>query len=154
MWSKRLSRSFESSLKRVEPAWPRAGSGSIPLVEERLEVGKRQVDRPACGFRVEVDEREEVVPAKLAPTKSRSSASPGTSRSPSFRPSGSKAIRTIIPVVEEQLVVEKRLVLVEEIHVHRKTTSVVEGVPVTLRSERAEIEREGAALDRAPAARQ
>lgn len=49
---------------------------------------------------------------------------------------------TIIPVVEEQLVVEKRLVLVEEIHVVRRTGTMVQNIPVALRSERAEIERE------------
>jgi stress response protein YsnF len=51
---------------------------------------------------------------------------------------------TIIPVIEEQLVVEKRLVLVEEIHIIRRSETQVEQVPVTLRSERAEIEREEA----------
>ncbi|HYW17503.1 MAG TPA: DUF2382 domain-containing protein [Allosphingosinicella sp.] len=47
-----------------------------------------------------------------------------------------------IPVVEERLVVERKLVLVEEIHVVRRTRTATEDVPVTLRSERAEIERE------------
>jgi uncharacterized protein (TIGR02271 family) len=48
---------------------------------------------------------------------------------------------TIIPVLEEVLVVEKRLVLKEEVHI-RETTSVdaVE-VPVTLRRQHAVVER-------------
>ncbi len=39
---------------------------AIPLVEERLEVGKRQVESGRVKVRVEVDTREEVVPAELA----------------------------------------------------------------------------------------
>lgn len=116
---------------------------TIPLVEERLEVGKRQVETGRVRVRVEVDEREEVVPAKLARDEVEIERIPrnvAVAELPAVRLEGNI---TIIPVVEEQLVVEKRLVLVEEIHVHRKTTSVVEGVPVKLRSERAEIEREG-----------
>jgi stress response protein YsnF len=49
---------------------------------------------------------------------------------------------TIIPVVEELLVVEKALVLVEEIHVRRRTETETVEIPTTLRSERATIERD------------
>lgn len=48
---------------------------------------------------------------------------------------------TIIPLVAEQLVVEKRLVLVEELYLHRVETKETVEVPVELRTERAEIER-------------
>jgi uncharacterized protein (TIGR02271 family) len=50
---------------------------------------------------------------------------------------------TIIPILEEILVVEKRLVLKEEVHV-RQTTAVEDvEVPVTLRRQHAEVERTG-----------
>lgn len=49
---------------------------------------------------------------------------------------------TIIPVVEEILVVEKRLVLREEIHLRQTTTSQSVEVPVSLRKQHAVIERE------------
>jgi stress response protein YsnF len=39
---------------------------AIPLVEERLEVGKRQVESGRVRVRVAVDTREETVPAELA----------------------------------------------------------------------------------------
>ena len=48
---------------------------------------------------------------------------------------------TIISLVEERLVVEKRLFVVEEIHVTRNTTQEHVAVPVTLRATRATIER-------------
>ena len=47
---------------------------------------------------------------------------------------------TIIPLVEEQLVVEKRLVLVEEVRLHRVHTKQTVTVPVDLRAERADVE--------------
>ncbi|HEX9933211.1 MAG TPA: YsnF/AvaK domain-containing protein [Allosphingosinicella sp.] len=114
---------------------------AIPLVEERLEVGKRLVETGRVRVHVAVDEREEVVPAALARDDVEIERVPRNvpiAELPGVRLEGNT---TVIPVVEEQLVVEKRLVLVEEIHIHRKTTTVVEGVPVTLRAERAEIER-------------
>ncbi len=47
---------------------------------------------------------------------------------------------TIIPVVEERLIVQKQLILVEEIRVHRHATSEAVEVPVTLRKQRAVVE--------------
>ena len=46
-------------------------------------------------------------------------------------------------MVEEVVVVEKRLVLVEEIHVRRKVVTDTQHVPILLRSEQAEIEESG-----------
>lgn len=115
---------------------------AIPLVEERLEVGKRQVESGRVKVRVAVDTREEMVPAELARDEIEVRRVPrnvAVAELPGVRLEGDT---TIIPVVEEQLVVEKRLVLVEEIHVVRRTETSVEQIPVTLRSERAEIERE------------
>jgi stress response protein YsnF len=48
---------------------------------------------------------------------------------------------TIIPVVEEIVVVEKRLVLVEEVRIRQITTSEDVTVPVTLRRQTATVER-------------
>jgi stress response protein YsnF len=47
---------------------------------------------------------------------------------------------TIIPVLEEVVHVEKRLVLVEEIHVHRTSRVQQKSIPVTLRKQRVVIE--------------
>lgn len=48
---------------------------------------------------------------------------------------------TIIPVLEERMVVEKRLFLTEEVHVRRIRTSDTVGVPVELRKQHVTIER-------------
>ncbi len=47
----------------------------------------------------------------------------------------------IVPVFEERLVMEKRLYLVEEIHIQIMETEEAVSVPVTLRKQRVEIVR-------------
>ena len=49
---------------------------------------------------------------------------------------------TIVPVLEERLVVEKRLFLVEELHLRRSTRIEQVEIPTTVRRMRVEIERE------------
>jgi stress response protein YsnF len=62
------------------------------------------------------------------------------------------AVRTdgdvsIVPVVEEVLFVEQRLVLKEEIHIRRRLTREVLEMPVKLRRQRAIVERLAADSD-------
>jgi uncharacterized protein (TIGR02271 family) len=117
---------------------------AIPLAEERVAIGKREVESGRVRVRIGVESREELVPAELARDAvaiRRVARNQPLTQVPAVRVEGAT---TIIPVIEEQLVVEKRLVLVEEIHIVRRSETQVEQVPVTLRSERAEIEREEA----------
>ena len=51
---------------------------------------------------------------------------------------------TIVPVLEEVLVVETQLVLKEELHIRRQRTTEAVEVPVQLRKQRAMVERLGA----------
>lgn len=117
---------------------------AIPLVEERFSVEKREVETGRFRVRIAVDQHEERVTEELTRDEIDIEHVPMNvplQEVPTVRLEGST---TIIPVVEEQLVVEKRLVLVEEIHLHRRKTSETQEVPVTLRSERAVVERDGA----------
>jgi uncharacterized protein (TIGR02271 family) len=117
---------------------------AIPLVEERLSIGKRSFEAGRVRVRVTVDERQETVTEPLARDDVQVERVPRNERlteMPHVRLEGST---TIIPVVEEVLVVEKALVLVEEIHVRRRTETEMVEIPTTLRSERATIERDGA----------
>ncbi len=114
---------------------------AIPLVEERLSVSKREIEGARLRVRVSVEEREERLPVTLSHDEVEVERVPKNlplSELPSVRLEGTT---TIIPVVEEMVVVEKRLVLVEEIHVRRKTASSTEEVSIRLRSEQASIER-------------
>jgi uncharacterized protein (TIGR02271 family) len=116
---------------------------AIPLVEERVSIAKRQVEAGRLRVRISVEEREEQVPVELAHDEVEVERIPKNlplSELPGVRLEGNT---TIIPVVEEVVVVEKRLVLVEEIHVRRKTARTTEEIPVTVRSESAAIEGDG-----------
>jgi uncharacterized protein (TIGR02271 family) len=115
---------------------------AIPLVEERLAVSKRQVESGRVRVRISVEEREEQVPVELTHDEVEVERVPRNvpvAELPGVRLEGNT---TIIPVVEEVVVVEKRLVLVEEIHVRRRTASATHDIPVTLRSEQVAIERD------------
>ena len=116
---------------------------AIPLVEERVSIAKRQVESGRLRVRISVEEREERVPVELAHDEVEIQRIPRNlplSELPGVRLEGNV---TIIPVVEEVVVVEKRLVLVEEIHVRRKTARTTQEIPVTVRSESAAIEGDG-----------
>jgi uncharacterized protein (TIGR02271 family) len=118
---------------------------TIPLVEERVVVTKREVETGRLRIKVSVDAREEIFPVELSASEMEVERVPintVVSQVPAVRLEGST---TIIPVVEEVVVVEKRLVLVEEIHVRRKTTTETKQVPVTIRTERVQIDRSGSA---------
>ena len=116
---------------------------AIPLVEERVRVTKREVETGRVRIHVTVDERQEEVPVDLASEEveiERVPVNKAVSQLPSVRLEGTT---TIIPVVEEIVVVEKRLVVVEEIHVRRKSTTETRHIPVTLKSEQVKIDRTG-----------
>jgi len=114
----------------------------IPLVEETARIDKREVRGGAVRVRTAVDTVEEIARAELQGETAE------VTRVPIDREIGEvPQIRTengvtIIPVVEEVLVVEKRLVLKEELHVRRLATMETVEMPVALRKERASIERE------------
>lgn len=115
---------------------------AIPLVEERLSIEKRQVETDRLQVRISVNEREERVPVELAHDEVEINRVPknlAVSDLPAVRHEGNT---TIIPVVEEVVVVEKRLVLVEEIHVRRVSATRTEEIPVLVRSEQASVERD------------
>jgi uncharacterized protein (TIGR02271 family) len=114
---------------------------AIPLVEERLSVAKRQVESGRLRVHVTVDERHENVVHELvrdAVEVERVPRNVPLAEMPTVRLEGTT---TIVPVVEEVLVVEKRLMLVEEIHIRRRSETERREVPVTLRSERATVDR-------------
>jgi stress response protein YsnF len=114
---------------------------TIPVVNERAFIDKRVVEKGVVRVRTLVDEdtawvREDLVSEEVV--VDRVAIGREVKRPPKVRHEGDVMI---IPVVEEVLVVEKRLVLKEELHVRRiaSTLTVEETVPV--RSMRAVVER-------------
>ena len=116
---------------------------AIPLVEERVVVTKREVETGRLRVQVSVEERQDNVPVDLAHDEVeilRVPVNKAVSQLPSVRLEGST---TVIPVVEVVVVVEKRLVVVEEIHIRRKSVTETREIPVTVKSERVRIDRSG-----------
>jgi stress response protein YsnF len=91
---------------------------------------------------VTVDEREEIVTEQLMRDDLQIEHVPKNvrvSEVPQVRVEGNT---TIVPVVKEVVVVEKALMLVEEIRISRHSVAEHREIPVTLRSERAHVERD------------
>jgi len=115
----------------------------IPLVEEEVRIDKRSVVTGKVRVRTVTDTVEEMARATLEGREVEVVRVPidrEVDAAPAVRTEGDVVI---VPVVEEILVVEKRLVLKEELRLQpRKTEETVE-VPVTLRKQRAVVERVG-----------
>jgi len=121
---------------------------SVPVIEEELEVGKRRVEGDRVSVRTVPRERTEVVEQPLESMEveiERIAIDREIDTAPDIRNDGDT---TIIPIVEERLVVEKRLFLREEIHVHRRRVVTQFRQNVTLRSQDVVVERRDAAADR------
>ena len=116
------------------------GSVTIPLMEETLNVTKREVVTGGVRLVKRVTEREETVDEPLLRESVQVERIPINrlvTEAPTSRQEGDTLI---VPVLEEVLVVEKRLMLMEEIRITRTQTEVREPQTVTLRSEEAVIE--------------
>lgn len=114
----------------------------IPVVEETLEVGKRWVETSKITVSKRVHEHEEVVDLPLTKEKVE------VERVPVNRfVEGPLEVRqvgdvTIIPVVEEVLVVQKRYLLKEEVRVVRRREEEPYKQAFALRREEIQIERD------------
>jgi stress response protein YsnF len=115
---------------------------TIPLSAEELLVTKRTVATGKVRIKTVVDKFEEVAREDLKTERieaHRVGIGKEIETIPSVRTEGDT---TIIPVVEEVLVIEKRLVLKEEIHIRRIISKDQVEVPVTVRKQRAVVERD------------
>lgn len=111
----------------------------VPLVEEVLSVGKREVERGGVRITKTVEARDEQVPISLrreAVSVERVPIGQYVDTPPAPRQEGDTLI---VPVFEE--VVIKRILLKEELRITRTTTTVEETQTVTLRREHVQVER-------------
>lgn len=113
---------------------------TIVALREDLEVGKRTVESVVARIHKKVSEREEVVDEPLRLEEAHIERTPVhryLEEPASVRQEGDTLV---VPVMEEVLVVEKRLLLKEEVRITRRARIVREPQRVTLRSEEAVIE--------------
>jgi uncharacterized protein (TIGR02271 family) len=113
----------------------------IPLAEEQIDVSVEQ--RTTGRIRVSTDTHvvEEMATATLEHLDvlvKRIPINQVVDVAPAVRVDGDT---TIVPVLEEVLFVEKRLVLKAEIHIARSRTHETVQMPVTLRRQEATVER-------------
>ena len=115
---------------------------TIPLVEEEISVSKRKSRTGRVRVETRTEQVDELVGADLASTEVEVERVPigrEVDRAPEIRTEGDV---TIVPVLEEVLVVEKRLVLKEELHIRRRVTTGSIEIPISVKKQRAVISRE------------
>jgi len=117
-------------------------AAAIPVLEETLRVDKTIAEPGRVFIRTSVLERTEYADLELhsgEATIARVPVDRVVDAPPAIRQEGDTII---VPVVEEIMVVEKRLLLKEEIHIRRQ--QVVQHIrqPVRLRSEEVSLERQ------------
>lgn len=124
-----------------EPLVPKDEEQVIQLHEEQVEIRKREIERGRVVIHTHVEEREEFAEANLRQdevTVERVPVGIPVETVPSVREEDGVLI---VPVIEEQLVVQTRLILKEEIRITKRTHTELVREPVRLRAERAEVVR-------------
>jgi len=115
----------------------------IPVIEETVRIEKREFESGRVVVHKTVVERDEVVDIILRQqdlSVERVPVGRVVSEAPQTRQEGDTLI---VPILEEVLVVEKRLVLKEELHIRKQSSERTEQKTVRLRSEQVEIEQTG-----------
>ena len=113
----------------------------VPVVEEHLRVGRREVEAGRVRFTKRVLEDEVVVDDVVVREEVEVVRVPVGRQVEAPPPAREEGDTLIIPVLEEVLVVEKRLVLVEELHVRKRRVEERRPQSFTLRKEEVVAER-------------
>ena len=122
-----------------------AGEVLLPLVQEDLVVGKRRVETGRVRVSVNTDVEERVVRETLRSERTelervsinRELANGEAAPAVRQEPDGT----VVVPVLEEVLVVERRLVLKEEIRMRLIAVDEAVEQPMTVRRQHASVER-------------
>lgn len=126
----------EKSEDRVE-----ARENTVPVLEEQATLTTREVTKGGVRVSTRTNYIDEVIPVSLAGEDvdivrvpiGREVAEP-----PGVRDDGESIV---VPVLEEVIITQKKLVLKEELHIKRRRTMRQAEVPVTRRVQTAIVER-------------
>jgi uncharacterized protein (TIGR02271 family) len=129
-----------------------SGPRTIPVTEDVLVVGRRTVDVGTVRVSKTTETRqaivdEPVITEELHIERRRLDRFVSSDEPPPIRTEGDT---TVIPVLEEVLVVEKRLMLREEVRITRVRRAGHSPQEVELRRERVHVERSASAADMPP----
>jgi uncharacterized protein (TIGR02271 family) len=146
-----LSELIRASERRgvTEPRRDSAAEGAddssvvVPVVAERLDVQKRVVEGGGVRIRKTVSEREEIVDEPLMREEVQVKRVPVGRVVDGPVPVRHVGKTMIVSLLEEVLVVEKRLVLKEELHITKEEVETYKPQRFSLRTEEAVIERVG-----------
>lgn len=133
-----------------EPGPDEGGTQRIPLAEERVRIATRETVRGTVRVQLTTEEVEETLRATLRGRRATVERVPigrEVDEAPKVRQEGDVVI---VPVVEEVLVVERRLRLTEELHLRLEPVEEEVEVPVRRRVQHAGISRHDAPPDEIP----
>ena len=136
----------DASLQTGGPAQPEI---TIPLHAEEVSVTKRQTALGTVRVQLHTEARDQAIDEMLSRERvdvQRVAIGRTVDAVPAIREEGDT---TIIPVIEEVLVIERRLVLKEEIRLTRVRTHERHQETVTLREQHATVERTAPRRDHA-----
>lgn len=111
------------------------GEKVIPVIEENLQVEKKVVEEKKLQLTKKVNTEEVTVNIPVIVEKVRVERVPVNKPVDSAPETRQEGDTTIIPVVKEVLVVEKRLMLVEEIHITKERTETESSQKEVIRKE-------------------
>ncbi|HWS90159.1 MAG TPA: YsnF/AvaK domain-containing protein [Pyrinomonadaceae bacterium] len=117
------------------------GAVVVPVVAEQLEVQKRKVEAGGVRIRKTVSEREEVVDEPLMREEVHVRRVPVNKVVDGPVPVRHVGDTMIVSLLEEVLVVEKRLMVKEELHITKEQVESYRPQRVRLRTEEAVVER-------------
>ena len=113
----------------------------ILMLEEQLRVVKQQIETGRVRVRIVTETDTTIANAELQSESFEVERIPIGRHISDFPEIVDDGDTMIVPVIEEVLVVEKRLILKEELHIRRLRSSKTIEQPVVLRRQRAEVER-------------
>lgn len=113
----------------------------IPVIEEQLVIEKRVVESGKVRISKQIREVEETVDVPLLREEVSVERVPVNRVVEERLPTRYDGDTLIIPVIEEQVFVQKRLVLVEELHVRKQTIETHQPQTVTLLKEEVAVTR-------------
>lgn len=117
------------------------GPEVIPVVREQVKVDTRRVETGITRIKKTVHEREEIVDAPLIKETVQVERVPVNRYVREPLPVRQEGGTTIVPVMEEVLVVEKRLLLKEELRITKQSDVSRKPQRVVLRGEDVDVER-------------
>jgi uncharacterized protein (TIGR02271 family) len=113
----------------------------IPIIQEEAHVTRRAVETEHVRVQTSLAEENVVIRDDLRRERIEVTRIPVEREVAEAPPIRTEGDLTIVPVLEERLVVEKRLFLVEELHLRRTITTEQVEMPATLRRTHVEVER-------------